>query len=357
MVVSENALQLVKNVEQGKKEVKPIRWADLTPEDRDFLFDQAQKRWADDRKGVELLQGIYKIIDTDIPSKIKLLQLFYVRRDTPAETKTKILSNIKTELGNLRVSAKDANQFNVYSGDYYLLLAREKEDSGNLERTLAEYQSAIDYYKKAGAHDREARVQQEVEQLKARKEQQNTPLPIEALISQRSQLEAGIAELEAQFAQAKLQTESAQQYLAEFEQKQIELRIIKAEIEQLRQKYPSTRAMLEFMVALPQATIAPLWVEVLRLALQQGEMDEFSKQALERLAIVHPQEVIPLLAEIAARAPEPFKIEKQQAQTGMTQWFLLIAQARQEMKSESHLKAAETMVKAWETFFAMKSKK
>lgn len=357
MAVSENALQLVRNVEQGKKVVKPIQWADLTPEDRDFLFDQAQKRWADDRKGVELLQGIYKIIDTDIPNKIKLLQLFYVRRDTPAETKTKILSNIKTELGNLRVSAKDANQFNLYSGDYYLLLAREKEDGGNLERTLAEYQSAIDYYKKAGAYDREARVQQEVEQLKARKEQQNKPLAIEILISQRSQLEAGVAELEVRFAQAKLQTESAQQYLVEFEQKQIELKKIKAEIEQLRQKYPSTRAMLEFMVALPQATNAPLWVEVLHLALQQGEMDEFSKQALERLAIVHPQEAIPLLAEIAARAPEPFKIEKQQAQIGMTQWFLLIAQARQEIKSENHLKAAEIMVKAWETFFALKSKK
>ncbi len=356
MTVNENVLQLIRNIEQGIKDEKPIRWADLTPEDRDYLFNQAQNDWADNRKGVELLQVVYKIIDTDIPNKIKLLQLFYVRRDTPSKSKTKVLENIKTELGNLRASAKNADQFNLYSGDYYLLLARNKEDSGNLERTLAEYQASIEYYKKAGAYDREARVQQEVEQLKLRKEQKDKPLPIEILISQRGQLEADMAELETRFVQVKLQTESAQQYLMEFDQEQIELKKIKTEIEQLRQKYPSTRLILEFMLALPQAANAPLWVEVLRLALQQGEMDEFSKQALERLAIVHPQEAIPLLAEIAARAPEPFKIEKQQAQMGMTQWFLLIAQARQEMNSENHLKAAEIMVKAWETFFALKAK-
>lgn len=248
-----------------------------------------------------------------------------------------------------------------------MLIARDREDTGNLERTLREYQSSIDYYQKAGAHDRAVRVQQEIEQIKARKEQQDKPLSIETLISRRGQLELDIADLEAQFIKIKEQTELTLKHLTELEQKkktgqedwqskQIELDNLKTEIEQMREKYPYTRATLEFMIALPQMATAPLWVEILRMALQQGEIDDFSEQALERLSISHPQEAIPLLAEIAARAPEPFKIERQKAQAGIAQWFLLIAEARQEMKAEKYPQAAETMVKAWETFFALKLK-
>jgi hypothetical protein len=368
MAFSARVLEIITNIEQDKKDVKPIYWGELTLEDKDFLFERAQKGWADDKKGYQLLREIYRNIGNDIPNKIKILQLIYVRNDIPLANKKSVLDNIKKELDNWRDSTKDAKQFNLYYGDYYLLIARNREDTGNLERTLTEYQSSIDHYQKAGALDRVVLVQQEVEQLKERKEQRNKPLPIEMLISQRGQLEAGIAQLGAQFTHIKSQTQSAQKCLTELEQKlkseqedwqakQIELEKIKAEIELLRRKYPSTRAILEFMIALPQVANAPLWVEVLFLALKQGEMDDLSKQALERLAISHPQEAIPLLAEIAARAPEPFKIEKQQAQTGITQWFLLIAQARQEMQAEKHLKAAETLVKAWETFFALKSKK
>jgi len=267
-------------------------------------------------------------------------------------------------LENLRKSAK-AEQFNRYSGDYYLLIARDKADSGNIERALREYQSAIDCYQKAGDLERIVAVEGEVERLKSREEQSNKPLPIETLFSQRSQLEGDLAQIQEQLTLLKSQIQQAQTNLSQTEtkrsiedeswrKKQVELANLKSELEQLRQKYPSTRATLEFMLALPRAATAPLWVEVLRLALQQGEMDEFSRQALERLAIPNPQEAIPLLAEIAARAPEPFKIEKQQAQKGITQWFTLIAQARQEIQAEKHLKAAETMVKAWETFFALK---
>jgi hypothetical protein len=367
MAVNQNVIHFVSNIEQGKKEAPAFHWSDLAVEDKEYLFDQYQNRWIEDKKGVELLQSVYRILGNDIPNKIKILQLVYVRRDTSPDTKKNLLDNIKKELENLRASSKDASLFNLYSGDYHLLIARSKEDSGNLERTLAEYQAAIGYYEKAGAKERIVQVKSEMERLKARKNQSSNPLPIEVLISQRSQLEAALAQREKDFTQVKLQTQKALEYLTDLEKKQAdeqkewdskqaELKSIKAEVNTLQQKYPSIRTVLEFMLALPQAATAPLWVEVVRLALQQGEMDDFSKKALERLAIPHPQEAIPLLAEIAARAPEPFKIEKQRAQTGMTQWLLLIAQARQEIQSKKHLKAAETMVKAWEIFFTLSSK-
>ena len=205
-----------------------------------------------------------------------------------------------------------------------------------------------------------------VEKLKSCKEQANKLLPIETLLSQRSQLEGDLVQIQEQFTLLKSQIQQAQTSLSQteskrikeeesFQEKHIELVGLKSDIEQFRKKYPYTRATLEFMLALPQAATAPLWVEVLRLALQQGEMDELSKQALERLAIPHPDDAIPLLAEIAARAPEPFKIELKQAQKVITQWFLLIARARLEIQAEKPLKAAETMVRAWETFFALKA--
>jgi hypothetical protein len=367
MAVSQNVIQFVNHIEQGRKEANTFRWSDLTAEEKEYLFDQAGNRWADDKKGVELLQSVYRILDTDIPNKVKVLQLVYVRRDTSPDLKKKLLNNIKKELENLRVNAKDARQFNLYSGDYHLLLARSKDETGNLERTLAEYQAAINYYEKAGANERNTQVKREVEKLKARKDQKNNPLPIDLLISQRSQVEAELSKAEKKFTQVKIETQKSLQYLGELEQKQkdrqgaceekqAQLKNLNTEIETLQEKYPSVGAILEFMLALPQAATAPLWVEVVRLALQQGEMDDFSRKALERLAIPYPQEAIPLLAEIAARAPEPFKIEKHRAQTGMTQWLLLIAQARQEMQAKKQLKAAETMVKAWEIFFTLQPK-
>ena len=70
MAVSQNVLQLINNIEHGKKDsANQIRWDDLSAEDRNYLFEQAQKRWVDDRKGFELLQSIYGIpgIDTYFP--------------------------------------------------------------------------------------------------------------------------------------------------------------------------------------------------------------------------------------------------------------------------------------------------
>ena len=91
-------------------------------------------------------------------------------------------------------------------------------------------------------------------------------------------------------------------------------------------------------------------------ASRQGEIDDLSLQALHRLAIPHPDDAIPLLAEIAARAPEPFMIEKEQATSAMSHWFALIARARHEMQANNHLKAAQTMLEAWDIFFNMKEK-
>ena len=368
MAVGKNVLQVISNIEQGKKNVPgQIRWENLNSEERDYLLEQAQNRWPDDNKGIELLNAIYDISVNDTPNRIKLFQLLYVRRDTNADKKKQILGKLEKLLGILRNNGK-AQQYNLYYGDYHLLLAGDIKDSGNIERALLEYQSAIEFYEKAGEKERIREIEGEISNIKSLMEQSIKPLPIEILFSQKNQLEADLAQTRKQFMELNSQLQQAKIELSEIEKKRVleeksrkkihvEIVTLQSEIEQLNKQYPSARAIFEFMVALPKAAVAPLWVEVLHLALQQGEMDEFSIQALERLAIPHPDEAIPLLAEIAARAPEPFGVEPQKAQIGITQWFLLIAKARQEILEKEHLKAADTLVKAWETFFTLQTNK
>lgn len=104
------------------------------------------------------------------------------------------------------------------------------------------------------------------------------------------------------------------------------------------------------MRTLPQAATAPLWVEVVRLVLEQGEIDDLTQQALERLMIPFPQEAVPLWAEIAARSPSLSAVDVERFQAAQTHWTA-IARARRLRKSDVRA-AAQALVKAWDGFFA-----
>ena len=369
MAVSEKVLHLIKDIEQGKKiDTALWHWDEFSVEDRQHLFNLAEKPWLDAKKDIDFLQAFYRIALKDIPSKIKILQLVYLRTGTTAEIKKNVLETVKRDLENLRTKVKNADLFNLYSGEYLLLLVRDKEESGDIDRMLVTYQEAITYFNKAGAMERTVSVEREVENLKSQQKQRATLLPVALLLSQRSQLESDLAQLQQQVRSVHSETQQVQENLSALEETQNTLKVdiqngktelekVKAEIDTLQTKYPSARTTLEFLLALPQAAASPLWVEVIRLAVNQGQMDELSLQALQRLAIPHPQDAIPLLAEIAARMPEPLQIEKELARTALSQWFVLIAQARQEMQANNQLQAAQTMLQAWDIFFNMKENK
>jgi len=194
-------------------------------------------------------------------------------------------------------------------------------------------------------------------------------LPLELLRSERETLNTQIQDLHSQVEAARRalavaeksereasarvdrlgkQLNSIQKKLNRLESNLTERRSELADLKtQMREHEPA----LHFLMALPRAATAPLWAEVVRIALDQGEIDDLAYQALERLAFVCPTEALPLLAEIAARAPKPFRIPAEAFQQAAATWFAGIAEGRVLIEQDEVVAAAQRLVDAWSAFF------
>jgi hypothetical protein len=122
--------------------------------------------------------------------------------------------------------------------------------------------------------------------------------------------------------------------LKDIQIKQNQLKALTKIIEDKNNSISALEAGLQFLVILPQVAMAPVWIEVVRLALDKGQIDSLTIQALERLALSCPKEALPLLAEIGARCPDPFKVDTSQIQSAIANWFGLIAESRSLQKKD-----------------------
>ena len=113
---------------------------------------------------------------------------------------------------------------------------------------------------------------------------------------------------------------------------------------EIRTQIHNHETALRFLEVLPRAAMGPLWVEVVRLALQQGEIDDLLQQAVERLSIRFPDDAATLMAEIAARSSNPFTIDISPPQAdAVAQWLAAIAKARA-LKADNIGVAAQVLV-------------
>lgn len=139
-------------------------------------------------------------------------------------------------------------------------------------------------------------------------------------------------------------------------------------VEELTRNYNETKrraaeeeAALKFMLNLPRFAMAPLWVEVVRLALRhQGEIDALTIHAMQRLSFTLPDLAAPLLGQILVRLQEKdrhvFDREprSQNATANPTfQAFLQISQAAESADMDLHEKA-QKLVNAWDIIMSVK---
>ena len=356
---------------------KEYSWSSLSLADRQYLWQEARRRSADGHNA--LLFAIYTMTREQHPwDELHALALIVELPDTvmPLAKKQDGLKRMSGRLEYIRGTLSDQNpadiqRYRQYKAGYYVLEAKTSLRLKNIARATRNYQEALAIYQEYGLEERASRVRQEIARLKKMEEEGQHLLPLDRLASEQLRLQEELTKIRASVTAQQQQLSEIQASYQKAKRGRDgllqEVRDKKPQIQKLDQEYKKQQALrqkleediekklpaLNFLVALPQAAMAPLWVEVVRLALEQGEIDELTRQALERLALDFPEEAVPLLAEIAARSPEPFTVNAQDFQSKVTRGLALMADARQLKEKQQDLSAAaKVLVEAWNLLLA-----
>jgi DNA repair exonuclease SbcCD ATPase subunit len=374
------ANEIIKQLKDGKKfeNLKTkVTWESLSPQDRTALLEKS-RQWQDEEAGYEILRILYDITPkTEYSFRIKVLIGVVLRTDKGKSiNKDNILKLIKRDLDSWRDSLtgsrdqKRIELYHIHEADYNWLCGYVLEEQEDYALAKNRYQEALRTYQKLDYQNGIQRATQKLADIEKRKPDDPGAVPIEVLQNSRTMLKEEVAKLtqeareveqllEAKKNELKEQSQivgdlqqKVSELSSEVSQSQNKLSVLSKEIQEKELEKGKLESGLQFLTTLPKVAMAPLWVEIVRLALEKGRMDSFTIQAIKRLSIDCPQDALPLLAEIAARCQEPFTVDTTSIQSGMAHWFSLIAEARS-LQQEDEILAAQKMVDAWAAFFAM----
>lgn len=357
--------------EKPKAIAESYDWQILTTDERETLLGIANDL-LNDPKGQNFTRTILQLtLKKDDWDFIRAISLIMRRTDTSIEEKKigldymgKTLEKIRE---NLSKEPDSLNRYLQYWADYKVLSAKYHEDKGNLDLALNNYSEALDSYQKIGANKKIDEVKRQIEKINLWKENQAYLIPLTALQDERIRLNHEVEEiqnnlnhssevLKASGAEVNSLSEQKKNLEYEVEEKNQEITGINVRMDELigeiSKKEIRIRELgtaLDFMVALPRLATGPLWVEVVRIAMNQGEIDDLAIQALERLSINGSKEAKRLLSEISARLPEGMNLDHIQFESELNRWFLGIAKANNKREEDPFL-AAQTMTETWDSF-------
>jgi len=367
-------ISLVEQGESLQSIARACPWGSLSAEDREQLLQEAKKRAHASPSSTKLMVTLVQLTHQKEPwDFLRALGLYVSCEGVTINQKQQALVQMDQTLEKLSTSLdgrdSDVKRFKHYRADYHALRARIHLEDNEVHNARQQYSRALEIYQEYGFRRKAAAIRKHLDDLQAIASQRQQLLPLDDLTARRVTLQGECNQLWDQIEQqrpilgdlhqAVAQAETAKAELdQELTEKQRQLEDMKQEISAkkverlaVNEEVQRSEAGLYFLLSLPRAATAPLWVEVVRLALQQGEIDDLARQALERLAIECPQEALPLLAEVAARAPHPLRVPDALLAARMDHWMVSMARARKLVKSEP-LQAAEELVGAWESFFA-----
>lgn len=372
-----SASAIIEQLKQGRtcENLKTkVSWKSLSADERTMLLKQTGA-WQEVSAGLELLRLLYATAPTtEYSFRLKTLSRVILRQDAQVD-KSKLLKSIKSLLDSWRDALKgssDTAQVRLYriaEGDYAWLCGYVYEENQEYDNAGERYQAALTAYQELDHQNGTQLAAYKLDGLKSR-EPDAGAIPLEVLLDRRTVLEAEIGrltdevsglqrqldvkqtELDVQHRRVQELEQRASQLSDELDRHQEDLRRMSREMRNKEKQTSALESALHFLMVLPQVAMAPLWLEVVRLALDKGEIDAFTVQALERLAVSCADEALPLIAEIAARCPEPFTVDTGQFVSSLSRWFALIAEART-LQPSDEMAAAQKMVEAWDTFLAM----
>jgi len=359
--------EIVEQVDQGvsaRKIGSKYAWDDLSPVAQAELLEEAERRDKTSEDPLPLLRTLYVLTDRQDPWAA--MRVLFASYSTVEGKREDILDSMRKKLRKIRDSLRheEASKYLRYEAEYYVLKAHTEIDAGNLDGAIGFYREALKSYEKAldegdaSSSDRIALVEGDIRRLRAIQSRNQQLIPEGELESRNLQLQQEIIrrakELEAirndienEVARRDRMRKRCNELKQEVEGYEEQERKLNLLTQQVRQH----EAGLQFLMALPQAAMAPLWVEVVRIALEQGEIDPLVHQAVDRLAPQFPEEALPLLAEIVARSPGSLSIAQDRYLAYTRHWMGKIAEARRLKEEKGTRAAAEILVEAWDAYF------
>jgi vacuolar-type H+-ATPase subunit I/STV1 len=373
--------EIIQRLDSGsatdKELARQYPWASLSDQDRYSLLKQCRVRAHNGEGSIDLLRYVYLVTkDHDDANAFKVLYWIYQRPETDQKTKHGVNKAMEGLLERLRVGIKDrkgAAEYKKCEGAYKQLRAETYERTGDLQKAVALYQEALSDYQDIGYTQGIRDVQKildDLESIEVLVPNDQVDKTIRKRQKELAQLTAEVRELDARRAAAVQEIEKQQEQIEAVQHQHketlallnqhrdqipaLEQQVVASQhqVKVLQEEIARLQVSADFLLVLQQTATAPLWVEVLRLALAQGEIDDLALQAMERLAVDVSPEVSSVLVEAAARLPDPFALPPDVVEAGEKRWLALIAESKR-IRDQDLVRATELMVDAWETLFSI----
>jgi hypothetical protein len=361
--------EIISKVDQGvspKAIAHTYVWNDLPLIARTELLEEAERRSEHAENPMPLLRTLYRLTSRQDPwTTLRVLMCVFYTKDV--EGKKAILDSMRKKLGEIRESlsgsqpeVEEVNRYLQYRAEYYVLEGQREIEAGNLNAAIQSYENALSRYKGIDPPvlDRISLIEKDLNHLREINSRNQHLVPEDKLESKQIQLQREISQdleelkaIQHETAQEVASRDSLRDQCDKLKQEMERYEDQKAKLTQLRADLVQHEAALQFLTVLPRAAMAPLWVEVVRLALSQGEIDMLTRSAIERMIVPYSEEALPLLAEIVARTPDSVNIDQETYKACTRHWMGKIAEARRLKEEKGIRAAAETLVEAWETYF------
>jgi|GEM_PF-4108095 len=358
--------EIIEEIEKGdtsQQITQKFSWASLSFTDKEEIVRYISVS-KDSDKVEKLLRYVhYSSKEVDIPICTRALISAFSNPLLKKMNLEKICSSFLNKWGD---QTKDSNpegviQYLFCLADFHGIQAKFSCDDGKLQQAKSSYQKALGTYNKIGIQDdtlteKKRVVQKYIEQIESLISENMQIGSIDSLRNERLELLADVRNQKDLSEKIKKEYESLQTKIKEGEhvisQIKSEFATQNKKLKSLQEKIKVNESAVHFLVALPQLTMSPLWVEVIRLALDKGEIDEFTKKCIEALRASYPKYAIPLLVEIAVRTQTTIPISSEAAQFGLGKFSALMEEARS-LEATDEIQAAKKLVEAWDVFYSI----
>lgn len=332
-------------------------WLSLSETDRRFLIQQV--RGGNERSKLVLRLLAHMVQDLPEPfrlDQIEVLFLGYIYLNWNETQKQLALSRIEQALDEFRSFVEQEPRFLLsyqeYTARFHFLRGKFHLQRREYDKTISEWSQASYWYRQANFLDKASRLEYLVEALSS---PPNYGPPFSEgviddwlwgfLSDENQRLLNHVMEQKAKLEQLEAEVESKQQELNILNQK---VQYFQDRLEILSRQIQEDSIYLEFLKTLRQSSPAPLWLEIVRLALQQGELDDLAAKAIKRLLQFPEQWDADLLDQVIARAGEYWGED----------WIDLNSWANKlheigELDPSDSLAIAKMVVEAWEALLKL----
>ncbi len=292
---------------------KRINWKALPENEKTVLFAQLEKI-KDEPVVNSAFQFLYQVMNSE--GRLRILALGVQSRQYSIEQKRKFLEKFGEILKGEYSSSVENEQLRCFWADLKALEARIEEEAGNLNTAIKLGKEAAREYHECGAVQRAKVLMSSVNEWEKWLQERRFVVSIEQLRDERVRLSQELGEFQ-QRTQAEIlkRQNELEQLMQQKETLEQEVKCLCEQIDQIKDQIQEQQQRLQklnkliaeyqpvagFLQHASKLTEAPLWVEIIRLANQQGEIDDLTLMALERLANAFPQQGLSLLQETLAR--------------------------------------------------------